>query len=321
MIDLTVILATHNGSGVLPRTLEAYGRIGRGDRRWKMIVVDNASTDATASILGAFRSRLPLTIIREPQPGKNRALNRALEHIEGQCIVFTDDDAVPEAGFLDAWREALGSNPGYALFGGTIEPQFEEPPPDWHLHTQAHFDVLYAANRRSDGPIDSAFVFGPNMAVRADVLRAGLRFPEDVGPNARDRNYPMGSETAFCRLAANAGHKAWFASAPRVRHIVRPHQVTQTYISARARRFGRGVAVQQWESGSLVPRTRRTSVVFALGIAVRRLRQARLYLRTLAGAPAARFEALWQFEVQLGFDNEYEMRRRAFRSGHAVTGN
>lgn len=314
-IDVTVILATHNGAGVLPRTLQGYRAIDPGDARWKLVVVDNGSNDATATILRDFMKHLPLHIVDEPRLGKNTALNRAIEHIEGDCVIFTDDDAVPQAGFLDAWRSTFKAHPEFAMFGGTVDLLFERPVADWHMRCEAHFDVLYALNRRADGPIAPELIFGPNMAVRAEALRNGLRFPENVGPNASDKGYPMGSETAFCLLMAQAGHKSWFASRPRVLHIVREHQITKVYIRARARRYGRGLAVRQWDSGALVPRVRRSALVFALGIALRKLKYARMFLKTLRLRPERRFEAVWQFEVHRGFEDEYEERRRAFRSG------
>src|SRR5690606_12581375 len=75
---LTVLLSSHNGGDDLKRMLDGLMgcRAPRGG--WRLVAVDNASTDGTGEILRSYADRLPLTILYEPQPGKNRALNRAL---------------------------------------------------------------------------------------------------------------------------------------------------------------------------------------------------------------------------------------------------
>ncbi len=82
-IPLTVLFATRNGGGVLPRTLEAYRRVESPSHAWKMVIVDNGSTDSTSAIIASFKNQLPIEMLHEPVAGKNRALNRGLTAVEG----------------------------------------------------------------------------------------------------------------------------------------------------------------------------------------------------------------------------------------------
>jgi glycosyltransferase involved in cell wall biosynthesis len=89
--------------------LEAYCRLAVPPDGWRLLVVDNGSTDGTAELLASY-SRLCLRRLHEPQPGKNRALNRALAEalampfdIDG-LFVFTDDDATPAPDWLLQWH-------------------------------------------------------------------------------------------------------------------------------------------------------------------------------------------------------------------------
>ena len=75
---LTVLIATHNGADTLPVVLEAYTKLKAPDGDWKLVIVDNGSTDSTNETIRAFTRRLPLTYVFEPRRGKNRALNTGL---------------------------------------------------------------------------------------------------------------------------------------------------------------------------------------------------------------------------------------------------
>jgi glycosyltransferase involved in cell wall biosynthesis len=245
---LFVIFATHNGTSVLTDVLEGYAKAQAPEREWAMIAVDNASTDDTAGILRSFQDRLPLTVLHEPVPSKNRALNRALDYVgpEADLYILTDDDAIPEPDFLRRWEQVLVERPDNELFGGVVRPYFREPPPAWLKRFVRQFPELYAQTERPPGEIRPQDIYGPNMAVRGSVFVRGKRFNEDIGPNSSQADYPMGSENEFCiRVSEDSLTKPWFTDGPKVRHIVRPHQTTFDFIGRRAYRHGRGVAMRQ----------------------------------------------------------------------------
>ena len=252
-IDLTVLIATRNGEHVLPRTLDGYRRLAAPSVGWKLLVVDNASTDATPDIVGSYKQDLPLDFLRQPVPGKSRALNTGLAAVEGRLVVLADDDAVPAPGFLDAWAEYLERKGCYGLFGGSIEPLFEVPPPKWLIETRLKFAMMFAERDLPEGPIAPGEIYGPNMAVRTWVLDRGLRYDENIGANGADPNYLMGEDTDFCLRVAEFGVQCWFAKRPRVRHIVRPHQFTAEAWAGRAYRQGRGRAYLMRKRGCIVP--------------------------------------------------------------------
>ena len=247
--QLTVLFATRNGQQVLPRTLDAYRRATSPAVPWKLVVVDNGSTDATADILRSFRQHLPLELMEQPVAGKNRALNTGVDAVEGKFVVVTDDDARPTASFLTAWEQFLGKREEYELFGGRIEPLFEVPPPKWLLKHRALFAMMFAERDLPEGPVAPDEIYGPNMALRTTVFDRGFRFSEIIGPNGNDPSYPMGSEVEFCRRVARSGVLSWFAREPQVEHIVPPRQYTEAAWVGRAYRCGRGRARLMWEEG------------------------------------------------------------------------
>ena len=80
---LTVLMATRNGSRTLPGVLEAYTHLEAPASGWKLVVVDNGSTDRTREIVISFQSKLPLHYLVEEKVGKNAALNHGLSLLEG----------------------------------------------------------------------------------------------------------------------------------------------------------------------------------------------------------------------------------------------
>lgn len=126
------------------------------------------------------------------------------------------------------------------MFGGTVELDWPGPAPEWLTADAVNISVLYARNLRASGPCDHTAIHGPCMAVRREVFDDGLRFSEAIGPDASRRFYPMGGETELLRRLNAAGHRGWFAAEARVRHIIRPEQLEESWVLERAYRYGLG---------------------------------------------------------------------------------
>jgi glycosyltransferase involved in cell wall biosynthesis len=236
---LTVIFATRNGMRTIPGVLAAYCELEKPVGGWKLIVVDNASTDATREIIGSFVDRLPITYLHEEKLGKNAALNTALAYVEGDLVLLTDDDIFPRANWLVCMREAADAHPGYSVFGGVVLPHWEVTPPDWIVEWVPRGPVFtLTPPSMPEGPMVAGSVYGPNMAVRTEIFRQGFRFDATIGPQGT--NYAMGSETEFVERLARYGHSAWHVRAAEVEHFIRDFQLSRSWILGRAIRFGRG---------------------------------------------------------------------------------
>ncbi len=305
MLDnpLTVLIATRNGEDVLPRTLEAYKRLESPGHAWKMVIVDNGSTDSTPAIIASFKNHLPIEMLQEPVAGKNRALNRGLSAIEGRAVIITDDDAVPAPSFLIEWSRCLEKREGYDLFGGTIEPLFEAPAPKWILENRDLRNMFFAVRDLSEGPVGPGSIFGPNMAVRVSVFERGFRFDENIGANGSDPFYPMGNEAEFCHRLVRNGIKSWFARGPQVQHIVRADQLSEAYLATRAYRHGRGIAWLLREGKFTVPPKIRPPFI-------RELSRLRHRILMFSPFPVQRVKSVCAYHWKCGFRDEWAKRRR-----------
>lgn len=240
---LTVLMATFNGVQTLPKVLDAYTRLHSPEEGWRLLVVDNGSNDGTRELLMSYAGKLPLHYAYEPRRGKNAALNHGLELAltgpETRLFVFTDDDATPDADWLLRYAEVATTRKGYAIFGGSIVPDWCQAPPEWLLRL-VPCGLTYGLTDPEvpEGPVYPGLVWGANMAVRGEVFGQGFRFDETMGPASGD--YAMGGEVSFTRLLDGAGFQSWFCPSARVAHHIRPAQLGAAWIIGRARRYGRG---------------------------------------------------------------------------------
>jgi glycosyltransferase involved in cell wall biosynthesis len=237
---LTVLFATRNRARVLLDVLDAFCGLESPAGGWKLVIVDNGSTDQTAQVLASFADRLPLHFVLEPKLGKNSALNAGLAFVQGDLTVLTDDDVFPRSDWLVEMRRAADQRAEYSIFGGAIKPRWEVMPPEWTkwIDLGPVFTVTSPSLKEGEIPFDGlSVVQGPNMAVRTSVLQS-MSFDPSIGP--RGASYPMGSETEFVLRLGRQGHKAWHVQEAVVEHFVRAEQLDEDWVLQRAIRWGRG---------------------------------------------------------------------------------
>jgi L-malate glycosyltransferase len=312
---LTVLIATYNGTHTLPKSLHALCQLQSPAGGWKLLIVDNRSTDGTREIIQSFMDRLPLTYLFESSPGKNAALNTGLASTEGDLVVLTDDDTLPQPDWLVEMRRVVDSNPSISIFGGRVIPRWEVPPEDWIL-AWVQLGIVFSLTDPAweDGPISPGLVFGTNMAIRAEVFKAGYHFNVAIGP--RGSNYPMGSETDLTMRLSHAGLKAWYTKQAVVEHIIRKSQMDRDWILGRALRFGRG-QYRLWI------RYQHNGAKAHLGIPrelIKQILKEGLFVgqAKLGGDREKLFQKRWEFNYLLGQAIEARLIRNELRSNDAT---
>lgn len=293
---LTVLLATRNRAKLLPDVLESFCNLREPSSGWKLVVVDNGSTDQTARVIASFANRLPLSSVLEPRMGKNMALNAGLGLIEGDLTVLTDDDVFPAADWLVELQKAAAAQPGYSIFGGTIVPRWELPPPPWIKWVELSPVYALTGPWMKEGPIAPDFIYGPNMMVRSNVFQSGMRFNTSLGPQGV--SYPMGGETEFISRLDRQGHKGWHVPSAVVEHFIRKEQLEKAWVMKRAIRFGRGA---YRSSQGIVPNPSRVQHGIPKSLLWKMVKEG-LFLAaaTASFKRAATFRSHWRFNFLRG---------------------
>ncbi len=297
---LTILIATRNGEKTLPMTLGSLCHQSLSQSDWKLVVVDNGSTDSTYETLTSFSNRLPLTILREPIAGKNRALNQGMKHIEGDLVLFSDDDVIFNEGWISAHRSAADTFAEFDIFTGPILPLWPSAPSSWILKN-VPLAITYAITKGepAEGECSIGVVWGPNFSVRKSTLESYGLLPENIGPSGN--NYAMGSESSFLYKLAQLGHRSYFIQHASVDHIIRPHQMKREWTLDRAYRFGRGACkLQQLNVGE--------SAKEFFGMprwVVRQLAQSYALRLAALGSSDKAYKHEWQIRYLQGFIYEY----------------
>ena len=220
---VTVIIATYNRAALLDQCLDhlCRQRFAPGD---EVIVVDNGSTDDTASVVARHQIRCaaPLRLLHEPTPGKSRAITRALALATGDILAFTDDDANVDEDWLDAWRDLM-ADPGVALAGGPVRPRWQSTVPQWIRRARDRYPRLGAPIGLldyGDRPIElgARTVLGANLAVRREVFTRAGGFPTHLGKLRG--TLLSGEDHQLCRRVQDAGFRAMYVPAAAVHHWV-----------------------------------------------------------------------------------------------------
>lgn len=222
-VRISVVIATYQRAGLLAECLEALRTqdFQPGD---EIIVVDNASSDATGDVLAgpARVFPVPLRILTETEPGKTPALRAGIAAAQGTVLALTDDDVLVEADWIATIRR-LFEDRHLALAGGRVEPRWEAGIPRW-LQLEQHgrysqmTSPLALLHYGEAQPLGARTAIGANMAIRREVFDAVGGLSSRLG---RARGTLLGGEDRdLCRRVAAAGYKCEYRPELRVRHWV-----------------------------------------------------------------------------------------------------
>jgi glycosyltransferase involved in cell wall biosynthesis len=214
---VSVLICTRNRASRLRQSLATVGNAVQGwDGQIEVVVIDNGSEDVTPDLLAELSARHDyLRMVYDPRPGKSGALNRALMQLQGQVVLFTDDDVhVPRswihdmaAPILDGQCDAVAGRVVLAndLARSWLTPKLRE--------------VLAEL---TDVSGDLPGMVGANMAARVGVARS-IGFDESLGPGARG----FADDVLFNLRLKDGGWKIRGCDGPPVEHHLDPSRLTR----------------------------------------------------------------------------------------------
>ena len=240
-LKASVIFSSYNGALRLRRTLDSLVAQSLSREQWEVVAVDNNSSDDTLSLLAGYAGKLPLVVLQHEVPGKSGAVNAAIARARGALLVFTDDDIEADANWLSALVSCAEANPDYGVFGGRIIPDWERQPAqggflDW-IPMGSTFAVI---DETESGSCDPSQVWGPNTAIRRELLGPGNRYREDIGP-LPDGLFAMGEDLEIVVRLARQGVKTFRCAEAVVHHFVPASSMTEEWVQRRAERLGYGM--------------------------------------------------------------------------------
>lgn len=252
-IAYTVALCTHNHSDRLTRTLADLLHLRDPEAPWELLIIDNASRDATPDILArqAWPTGWQVRVVQEERLGLSNARNRAIREARGQYLIFLDDDETADPDWLCAFERLIEAHSPDA-FGGRIEVLFEGPRPAWltdellgFLGQLRHADTIIPLTERSTS------FYGGNFGFRRAVCDTVGAFDAMLGRKGTDNT--GGEEVDFYQRLLGAGFKVWWTPEAAIHHRIQADKLDRRYFLDLHYRQGRMEGSRRRGSGSRVP--------------------------------------------------------------------
>ena len=167
---MSVIVPVYQGAHVLPRCLSALRASEMPRGSWELIIVDDASTDATALIAAEFAD----AVVRLPDRprGPAYARNRGVELARGEIVVFVDADVCVHTDALRKFTSVLANEPDVSAVFGAYDTQPEAP----QLVSQYRNLLHHYVHASSAG--DAETFWAGCGAIRRDVFVAAGMYDE-----------------------------------------------------------------------------------------------------------------------------------------------
>jgi len=220
---ISVVVATYNRAEMLDGALETLVAQQTGDLfDYEIIVVDNASTDATAAVVERIAADAPVPVryFRQHVPGDAPTRNKGVDEAGGDWLAFFDDDQFAQPDWLkELYRAALQT--GAPIVGGAVRLDLSEeqlarlgPVCRGALREVDHYDRIHPYQ-------------GKQLPGCGNVLVARSVF-EQIGYFGALMS-SGGSDSDFFQRARRAGCRLIYTPHAVIRHRVPASRITPEY--------------------------------------------------------------------------------------------
>lgn len=180
-LEISAILTTHNRADLLPRVFAGLARQTLHPDRFEVAVVDDGSTDATESVVQAWRNKLPLRYFRKNSAGVAAARNLGALVARAPIVLFLDDDDVAGPELLTAHlaMHLRWPDPGMAVLGLTTLDQEVLLSPVMRHVTEVGHELFCYSSLEPGQILDFTSFWGGRVSCKRGLLvRHGLFHPD-----------------------------------------------------------------------------------------------------------------------------------------------
>lgn len=239
---ISIILCCYNSSRLLPETLHALAGLKLPDGHpVELLIIDNASTDATGEVAFAKWKNLgvpyPMHLHREGKPGLIFARKKGLKESRFPYILFADDDNRPDQNYLVEMVSVFENYPKAAVIGGINEAVCEGDKPVW-FHK---FEHSYAVGRPAEsfGEPPEIGLFGAGLCMRRKAYDQLI----DLGFESRlvgrtGKSLSSGEDYELCKAFKIAGWDVLFSPNLKLKHYITSPRLSWEYL----RKLNRGIS-------------------------------------------------------------------------------
>jgi glycosyltransferase involved in cell wall biosynthesis len=229
---VSIIIPTYNRSNLIGITLESLLNQTYSKDMFEILVVDNNSSDSTATVVRDWerKSNELIKYYFEPRQGSHFARNGVVKYAKGDLLYFTDDDMIADKNLLAELVAIFAKNPQVGSATGRVLPKWEVEPPLW-LKKYFVNGWLSLYDRKEDVfiSVDDFGVFSCHQAVLKDAfIKAGGYNPDIVNGDWLGDN-----ETGLNIKIKAQGYQFAFVKSSITYHMIPPTRMTQQYFNKR----------------------------------------------------------------------------------------
>jgi glycosyltransferase involved in cell wall biosynthesis len=231
-LGVTIAVCCHNSEKLLPATLaHIKNQQVSTDMKWEVLVIDNASTDKTATlapVLWGDDGPVPLRVVSESRLGLSYARERAFSEAQYEIVSFIDDDNWINPEWIRVVIECMSAEPDLGAIASVNTSVADVPLPDWF----SRYCHLYAAWADRESATPPPWILnGAGMTIRKsswDELRQNgfkLQLTDRVGT----RLSSSGDLEIGCALHL-AGWKIRIERRLRLQHYMTARRLDWSYL-------------------------------------------------------------------------------------------
>jgi glucosyl-dolichyl phosphate glucuronosyltransferase len=128
----SIIIPTYNRSDVIIRSLETWTTQTLCSDDFEVIVVDNNSTDNSATQINDFiKNRSNFQYLKELKPGSTNARHAGAKLAQSELLIFADDDGLFNESCIEEIVNVYQQNIEVVAVAGKIDIAWDKTPPEW----------------------------------------------------------------------------------------------------------------------------------------------------------------------------------------------
>ena len=164
MVDVSVIIPTHNRCEILQLCLRELAQQTYPIEKFEVIVVADGCSDNTVQYLEGNISPLTIKVLIRPGNGPAAARNAGARIARSDLFLFIDDDVIPGVNLLQSHVDVHKQNNNVVAVGPYIPPKPGRS--DYFLtETYEFWQELFKQMETADGVARFQFVLGGNLSI------------------------------------------------------------------------------------------------------------------------------------------------------------
>lgn len=191
-LKVSIVICTYNRDKYIRQALDSIAAQTFDKALFEVVIIDNNSTDNTASIVKQFITEhkgLNARYVFEEQKGLSFARNRGIVEAQAPVISYVDDDAILSEGYVKAMAEFFTVHSNASGVGGKVIPKYESgAEPAWmnkylygFIGKVDHGDAIKKYDDSMKYPV------GCNMTYKKEVLEKAGKFNNQLTFRSDDK--------------------------------------------------------------------------------------------------------------------------------------